>query len=58
MHLLAPTIRSAFNLEEKRQMEERHIRPIGSVALHLELTRAGKQPIRDKQLKTRGVRST
>lgn len=35
MHLLAPTKRSAFYIEEKRQTEERHIIPLHLIVLHL-----------------------
>lgn len=33
MHLLAPTKRSAFNIEEKRHIEERHISPVHLIVL-------------------------
>lgn len=35
MHLLAPTKRSAFYIDEKRHKEERHIIPIHLIVLHM-----------------------
>lgn len=35
MHLLALTKRSAFYIEEKRHIEERHISPVHFIVLHL-----------------------
>lgn len=63
MHLLAPTKRSAFYIEEKRHKEERHISPVHLIVLHLpakEVTaqsqtpslltaRFSLQPIRDEE---------
>lgn len=55
MHLLAPTKRSAFYIEEKRHKEERHISPVHLIVLHLPANEVTAQSQIPSLLSTEGL---